>query len=75
MARIQYGCVSSRAGEATGLLAKFFNLEINGLADRFLMESKENVNPRMEKGQFSKIPFYNRKNMQSHIVVCYSRQM
>jgi hypothetical protein len=44
MARIQYGCVSSRAGETTGLLAKFFNFEISGLADRFLMEIEENVN-------------------------------
>jgi hypothetical protein len=28
-----------------GYLATFFNFEISGLADRFLMEMKENVNP------------------------------
>jgi hypothetical protein len=55
------------------LLATFFNFEINRLADRFLMEIEENVNPGKETGQFSKIPFENRKNMQSHIVACDSR--
>jgi hypothetical protein len=34
------------------------------------MEIEENVNPGMEKRQFSKIPFENRQNMQSQIVVC-----
>ena len=29
-------------------LATFFNIQINSLADRFLMEIEENVNPRME---------------------------
>jgi hypothetical protein len=57
------------------LLATFFNFEINRLADRFLMEIEENVNPGKETGQFSKIPFENRKNMQSHIVACDSRYL
>ena len=34
------------------------------------MEIEENVNPGTGKRQFSKIPFGNRKNMQSQIVVC-----
>jgi hypothetical protein len=42
-------------------LATYFNFEISGLSDRFLMEIEENVNPGTEKGQFSKIPFENRK--------------
>jgi hypothetical protein len=46
------------------LLAKLFTLEIRGLADMFLMEIEENVNPGMEKRQFSKMAFENRKNMQ-----------
>ena len=48
-----------------GFLATFFNFEINGLADRFVMEIEENVNPGTGKRQFSKMPFENRKNMQS----------
>jgi hypothetical protein len=36
------------------------------------MEIEENVNPRTEKRQFSKMPSENRKNMQSHIVTCDS---
>ena len=56
-------------------LATFFNFEISGLADTFLMEIEENVNPGIEKRQFSKIPFENRKNMQSQIVACYSRDL
>jgi hypothetical protein len=51
-------------------LAKFFNHEIRGLADRFLTEIEEDVNPGTEKRQFSKIPFGNQKNMQPEIVVC-----
>jgi len=54
-------------------LAKVFNFEISGLPDRFLMEMEENVNPGMGKGQFSKIPFENRTNMQSQIVAYDSR--
>jgi hypothetical protein len=57
------------------VLATFFNFEIKGLADRFLMEIEENVNPGTEKRQFSKIPFEDRKHMQSQTVVCYSREM
>jgi hypothetical protein len=34
------------------LLATFFNFEISGLADEFLMEIEENVNLGMEKRQF-----------------------
>jgi hypothetical protein len=49
------------------------DFEISGLADNFLMKIKENVNPGMEKWEFSKIAFENRKNMQSQIVVCHSR--
>jgi len=33
------------------------------------MEVEENVNPGTEKRQFSKIPFENRKNMHSQLVV------
>jgi hypothetical protein len=51
------------------------DFEISGLADNFLMKIKENVNPGTGKRQFSKIPFENRKNMQSQIVVCDSREM
>jgi hypothetical protein len=54
MARIQYGCVSSRAGETTGLLATFFNFEIKWLADRFLIEIEENVNSGRENGSFQR---------------------
>jgi hypothetical protein len=54
-------------------LATVFKFQINGLADRFLMEIEENVNPGMEKRQFSKMAFENRKNMQSQIFVCDSR--
>jgi hypothetical protein len=39
------------------------------------MESKENVNPGMEKGEFSKTSSGNRQNMQSQIVVCHSRDL
>ena len=38
-------------------LATFFNIQISGLADRFLMEIEENVNPGTGKRQFSKIPY------------------
>jgi hypothetical protein len=55
-------------------LAMLFNFEIKGLADRFLMEIEENVNPGGQERRFSEIPFVNRKNMQSQIVVCHSRQ-
>ena len=51
----------------------FFNIQIGRLADRFLMEIQENVNPGAETRQLSKIPFEYRKNMQSQIVVCHSR--
>jgi hypothetical protein len=37
--------------------AAFFNVEISGLADRFVMEIEENVNFGPEKRQFSKIPY------------------
>jgi hypothetical protein len=56
-------------------LATFFNFAINSLADRLLMEIEENVNGDGEKRRFSQIPFVNRKNMQSQIVICDSRQM
>jgi hypothetical protein len=46
-------------------LAKFFNIQINGLSDRFVMEIRENVTPGTEKRQFSKIALENRKNMRS----------
>jgi len=39
------------------------------------MEVEENVNPGRGKRQFSKIPFENRKNMHSQIVVCDSRNV
>jgi hypothetical protein len=39
------------------------------------MEIEENVNPGIGKRQFSKIPFENRQNMQSQIVVCHSRHI
>ena len=54
------------------VLATFFNIQISGLAERFLMEIEENVNPGTQKGGFSEIPLGNRKNMQSQIVFCYS---
>ena len=54
-------------------LATLFNIQIKGLADRFVTEIKENVNPGTQKGEFSKIPVENRQNIQSQIVVCYSR--
>jgi hypothetical protein len=54
-------------------LATFFNFAINSLADRLLMEIEENVNGDGEKRRFSQIPFGNRKNLQSQIVVCDSR--
>jgi hypothetical protein len=57
------------------LLATFFNIQISGLADRFVMEIAENVNPGTEKRQFSKIALENRKNMRSQIVVCHSREL
>lgn len=47
------------------LLATFFNIQISGLPDRSLMEIGENVNLGMEKRQFSKMAFENRKNMES----------
>jgi hypothetical protein len=37
------------------------------------MEIEENVNPGTQKGQFSKIPFGNSKNMQYQIVAYDSR--
>ena len=39
------------------------------------MEIKENVNPGTQKGEFSKIPFEYRKNMQCQIVVYHSRHI
>jgi hypothetical protein len=54
-------------------LATLFKIQISELADRFLMEIEEKVNPGTEKRQFSKIPFENSKNMQSQIVICHSR--
>jgi hypothetical protein len=62
-----------RSVQIPSTLAKFFNFEISGLADRFLMEIEENVNLGTEQRHFSKIPFENRNNMQSQMVVCYSR--
>jgi hypothetical protein len=59
--------------EEYNLLATLFNIEISGLPDRFLTEIEENVNVRTQNEVFSKITFENRKNMQSHIVVCDSR--
>ena len=56
-------------------LAKLFMFNISGLADRFLMEVVENVNPGTGKKQFSKIPSDYLKNMQSQIVVCHSRDL
>jgi hypothetical protein len=53
-------------------LATSFNIENSELADSFLMEIEENVNPGTEKSQCSKMLFGNRKNMQSQIVVGYS---
>ena len=35
-------------------LAKSFNLEISGLADRFLMEIEKNVNLRRKRGSFQR---------------------
>ena len=60
---------SAQRGFITDTLP-FFNFEIKGLADSFLMEIEQNVNPGMEKGQFLKIPLGNRKNMQCQIVAC-----
>jgi hypothetical protein len=54
-------------------LATLFNIQISRLPDRSLMEIEENVNGGEEKGRFSQIPFGNRKNMQSQIVVCDSK--
>ena len=56
-------------------LATFFNIQISGLSDRSLMEMEENVNPGTRKRKFSEIPLGNRKNMQSQIVVCDSRDL
>ena len=58
------GCAHSPAYWFQGkreysVLATLFNFEISELADRFLMEIEENVNPRTEELQFSKIPFEN----------------
>jgi hypothetical protein len=39
------------AGGRDASLAKFFNFEISGLADRFLMEIEENVNAGAGKRQ------------------------
>ncbi len=41
-----------RSVQIPNTLAKFFNHEIKWLADRFLMEIEENVNPGTEKRQF-----------------------
>jgi hypothetical protein len=41
------------------VLATFFDSKISVLADRFLMEIEENVNPGTEKRQFSKITLEN----------------
>jgi len=54
---------------------QFFNFEINGLSDSFLMEIEEKVNAGKETKQLSKIPCENRKNMQSQIVVPHSREI
>jgi len=61
-----------REAPIKGLLPRSLIFEISGLADRFLMEIEENVNPETQKGEFSEIPFGNRKNMQYQIVVCDS---
>jgi hypothetical protein len=53
------------------LLATLFNVQINVLVDRFLMEIEENVNPGPQKGEVSEIPLGNRKIMQTQIVVCH----
>jgi len=53
--------------------ATLFTIQIGGLVDRLLLEIEGKVNLGTEKPQFSKIPFRNRQNMQSQIVVCYSR--
>jgi hypothetical protein len=47
----------------TRFLATFFNYEISGLPDKYLMEIEENVNAGIEKRHFSKITLRNRKNM------------
>jgi hypothetical protein len=54
--------VSVHTVESVALLP-LFNIQIRGLADRFLMEMLRSVNLRTEKAQFSKIPFEDRKNM------------
>ena len=65
--------VDVRANQIISILP-FFNIEISCLPDRFLMEIEENVNAGTEQRQFSKIASENRKNMQSQIVVCDSRE-
>jgi hypothetical protein len=53
-------------------MLSFVNNQIKGLADTFLTGIEADVNPGMEKRQFSKIPFENRKNMLFQIVACNS---
>jgi hypothetical protein len=40
--------------ELVDLLATFFNIEISGLADRFLIEIGTNVNCRWRNGSFER---------------------
>jgi len=61
--------------QSPSTLTKFFNFEISGLTHSFLMRIEEDVNPGTENRQFSKIPFENRKNLQSQIVICDSREI
>jgi hypothetical protein len=56
-------------------LATFFSFEISMLADRFLMEIEENVNPGAEQRQFSKILFDYLNNMHSQIVAFDSNDL
>jgi hypothetical protein len=56
-------------------LATLFNIEIRVLPDRSLMEIGENVNAGAQEQQFSKISFENRKNTQSQMVACDSRDV
>ena len=54
----------SSARPTNRFLATLFNIQINGLADRFLMEIEENVNPGTEKGSFQRHLLRTDKNMQ-----------
>ena len=59
--------------EKSRFLATLFNLQMSGLADRFLTEIEEKVNPGMGSRPLSEIAFENRKKMQFQIVVCNGR--